>query len=202
MVVMVWNYQNADCSLRKKYRVIYYHFRHTFVMQVKTAWLWYGVSHANKLIYIEPGQYWDGWPTVASLCSSARCSQRDEKWVADYRYRPSALRPGRQPWVWRGAIHTGRILHFAIWNVALYCSESGIFCFNKTELSECCTRSPAVAVAEGPRDAKLHPSYHPRNTYIHNYIQIYFAPKIVKTNVWVAGTGWLDGKGRLEEMEF
>ena len=30
--VTVWNYQNADCSLRKKiYRVIYYNFRHTFV---------------------------------------------------------------------------------------------------------------------------------------------------------------------------
>ena len=29
---MVWNYQNADCSLRKKcYRVIYYNFRNTFV---------------------------------------------------------------------------------------------------------------------------------------------------------------------------
>ena len=30
--VMLWNYQNADCSLRKNfYRVIYYNFRHTFV---------------------------------------------------------------------------------------------------------------------------------------------------------------------------
>jgi len=29
--VMVWNYQNADCSLRKNYCVIYYNFRHTFV---------------------------------------------------------------------------------------------------------------------------------------------------------------------------
>jgi len=29
--VMVWNYQNADCSIRKKYCVIYYNFRHTFV---------------------------------------------------------------------------------------------------------------------------------------------------------------------------
>jgi len=28
---MVWNYQNADCSLRKKIIVIYYNFRHTFV---------------------------------------------------------------------------------------------------------------------------------------------------------------------------
>jgi len=30
--VMVWNYQNADCSLKKSiYCVIYYNFRHTFV---------------------------------------------------------------------------------------------------------------------------------------------------------------------------
>jgi len=30
--VVVWNYQNADCSLRKKcYCVIYYNFRHTFI---------------------------------------------------------------------------------------------------------------------------------------------------------------------------
>jgi len=29
--VMIWNYQNADCSLRKKYCVIRYNFRHTFV---------------------------------------------------------------------------------------------------------------------------------------------------------------------------
>jgi len=30
--IMVWNYQNADCGLRKKnYCVIYYHFRHSFV---------------------------------------------------------------------------------------------------------------------------------------------------------------------------
>jgi len=30
--VMVWNYQNADCSLRKEfYCIIYYNFRHTFV---------------------------------------------------------------------------------------------------------------------------------------------------------------------------
>ena len=30
--VMVWSYQNTDCSLRKKiYCVIYYNFRHTFV---------------------------------------------------------------------------------------------------------------------------------------------------------------------------
>ena len=36
---------------------------------------------------------------------------------------------------------------------------------------------------------------------IHTYIQIYIAPKIMRTNLsrW---TGWLDGKGRLEEMEF
>ena len=29
--VMVWNYQNSDCSLRKKYGVIYYNFRHPFL---------------------------------------------------------------------------------------------------------------------------------------------------------------------------
>ena len=33
--VMVWNYQNADCSLRKKFHcVIYYNFRQTFVPYV------------------------------------------------------------------------------------------------------------------------------------------------------------------------
>ena len=32
---MVWNYQNADCSLRKKFHcVIYYNFRQTFVPYV------------------------------------------------------------------------------------------------------------------------------------------------------------------------
>jgi len=33
--VMVWNYQNADCSLRKKYSIVYYNFRHTFVPYAK-----------------------------------------------------------------------------------------------------------------------------------------------------------------------
>jgi len=192
MVVMVWNYQNADCSLRKKYRVIYYHFRHTFVMQVKTAWLWYGVSHANKLIYIEPGQYWDGWPTVASLCSSARCSQRDEKWVADYRYRPSALRPGRQPWVWRGAIHTGRILHFAIWNVALYRSESGIFVLTKLNWVNV---EQEAQLSLSPRDRATLNYTHLIIQEIHTYISTY--KFILRQKSW-----WLDGKGRLEEMEF
>ena len=39
------------------------------------------------------------------------------------------------------------------------------------------------------------------NTYIYTYIQIYIAPKSWE-RIWGAGTGWLDDKGRLEEMEF
>jgi len=40
------------------------------------------------------------------------------------------------------------------------------------------------------------------NTYIHTYIQIYIAPKIMRTNLrrWHRMT--IDGKGRLEEIEF
>jgi len=35
---MVCNYQNADCSLRKKILVIYYNFRHTFVPYSRGNW--------------------------------------------------------------------------------------------------------------------------------------------------------------------
>jgi len=39
--VMVRNYQNADCSLRKKfYCVIYYNFRHTFALYLRLLFVW------------------------------------------------------------------------------------------------------------------------------------------------------------------
>ena len=39
--VMVRNYQNANCSLRKKfYCVIYYNFRHTFALYLRLLFVW------------------------------------------------------------------------------------------------------------------------------------------------------------------